>query len=863
MAGRRCVVDCLAAFQSPALVAEQAGSSQVICRESDIYLCNGSEFVSVYSKLEKCVKVIYSFPGNVCHLAEDTEKDNLYVLCAKDGVYCIPLQNRMSTGSQSHGDLVGSCSVSPDSCVLRDPTVLSFIFLESILVTVGQAGKTWTLSLFETVDKGQSPYRKLEELQVPILATRGTSSAGTDWRPPALCCIYPHGAKGKARSGTGHFSLEPGLFSLLFGVDASMVASPVVLCGLPDGRLCCLPLRLPVSLAPADKGEESKVRVLHHLGQPVCFIGASLAGEKGNGCLLALGRGGKVLVVTPRLGSEGRVAGFTEQHLSSPVASACCSGTHLYYSTGSQLLALQLSPGTPEAGDSKDSWERAVPDQTLPVPPHSLSPVSLNVCSLAALALPADSPTGAVELVAMTQKGTLLQITLPERSDGGQRARLTSSLAGQRIRDLLAGIGNVSDRVSSLKSCIQQKNDALKHLNQVFNVCCMLLSNQEGGEKGASQCKQPISCHVSARWSRLLLQDTLILTCCLENSSDYVLEQGWTLCIQVTPQSCPLTPETAGSARTYAFPFDKLLPSKSMEVTLPLAPGSDLVLPVSVHCSLAYSLKSILGVEAIGHLPSHNPLLSSQANDGHCISLALSTQTVDWLDCLRICEPVAMGNRACSWSNPLADPVQVLLSSRKAMGQNRDPKNKGAGLGLDGGPFVASVKVSSEVLTTALKLRGSGPSLASSTLHWLLSSNPEADSLRSQALPVLTAAAPGGSKVRLLAKEICLRDLSADRPITAVEIQIESSSLAELCGLHHSILCRIQPLLKEGVSGDGALPGLRTQRLRELLHHAEVLSKEVQGVRDRMSLGLEASSSTAEKLLHTYQQLRNTDLLLL
>ncbi|XP_066560581.1 Fanconi anemia core complex-associated protein 100 isoform X2 [Amia ocellicauda] len=794
MAGERCSVDYLATFQCPSRLA------QVVCRGTDVILCNGGERVFLYSSQEQKLQAVFVFGGRVKQLAKSLDGQSVYALCENDGIYCISLQQhrRKLPSSPCEGDTLVQLEVSPDSCALRDPAVCSFSVLEEVLVAVAWGGHMWKISFYKLPESPMTSCRKLEELQVPILST-GCPSIGAEDRgkdkdvPPSLCCIYPSGASPKPSEGDGLYSLEPILFGLLFGVDAALLSSPVILCGLPDGRLCCLPVRLPGK--PGDGVEERRVKMLFHLGQPVAFIGASLAREKEKGpcCLIAVGSSGKVLLVKAEGGVDGRVAEFKERCLSGPVQSACLSSSHLYYSTGSDLLALLLGSPAPEAADLT---QRPSSEQALQ-PPALQPPISLNVCGLLALTKPTETPTGAVQLLAFSLRGRLLRVTLPKRPGSGHGVKLSAAQVGQKMKDLLAGIGNVSDRVSTLKRRVQEKNDALRSLNQVFNICCLLIPNQKQGEDGAPRCKCPISCRIAARWSRLLQQDSLLLSCFLENSSDYVLEHGWTLCIQVFPPPYPLTPKGEGSFRTYSFPFDKLLPGQNLEVTLPLATDSELSLPVSVCCSLTYTLPSILRQEGDGRSLSTSTPLCQLLKDGGCISLTVDTFIVDWLDCLWINGSAAEGGSSRSKSGSPADPVQTLLSSsRNVPGQTWDhtPLRTAARLASDRGPYLASLRVSSELLKTALKISTPGPPLSIATLCWLVSSNLGGELAR-QDCPLLSAVCPGGATLRLLAKEVSVTDFCADGPITTVEIQIESSSLAELCGLHHAVLRRVQAML--------------------------------------------------------------------
>lgn len=203
-------------------------------------------------------------------------------------------------------------------------------------------------------------------------------------RRPALICVHSGDtttssftSSSEATLPDSNFHLDPVLFKLLFGIDTALLKSPVILCGLPDGRLCFIPIRLP----------GSKLRVLHSLEQPVVYVGASVVMETGPGhaqCLVAVGQQGKVvLIMTEGGGSEegGMRAGFTEGCVAGPVVCACVHKHCLYYSTGSDLLALDLSEGsfgrTEQARDEEASSKRAAALQT---------PTSLNVCRVVTLA---------------------------------------------------------------------------------------------------------------------------------------------------------------------------------------------------------------------------------------------------------------------------------------------------------------------------------------------------------------------------------------------------------------------------------------------------------------------------------------------
>ncbi|KAL0179443.1 hypothetical protein M9458_024885, partial [Cirrhinus mrigala] len=126
----------------------------------------------------------------------------------------------------------------PDDCIVLKNAI------EKILVTLSLHKSIWSFDLYE--EPGSRPLRKLASFQVVTLnacCLNITDKEKIVSSPPVLTCIYPKGPTSvNTHQSDLHPHLEPHLFRLLFGVDASLVKSPVILCGLPDGRICCFPL---------------------------------------------------------------------------------------------------------------------------------------------------------------------------------------------------------------------------------------------------------------------------------------------------------------------------------------------------------------------------------------------------------------------------------------------------------------------------------------------------------------------------------------------------------------------------------------------------------------------------------------------
>lgn len=289
-----------------------------------------------------------------------------------------------------------------DACALPDATLCTFTLLNDVLITLSQVQEKWCMNLHKLPGpEGQEklPHQPVSHVDI----TTSTSNDGDMSLAhflPVLCCASAPGASDhwEGLRHSGGFVLEEPLFSLLFGIDAAMLDSPMILCGFPDGQLCSVPLKALSS--PGGHGwEDSPVKILHHLEEPVVFIGALRTERKSPGaeeppgygglgcdCVVALGHYGKMVAIKASQGEEVKVPELREYYLQGPVLCAACSGgSCMYYSTHSDIYAVDLESSTPEA-------EKVEPSAgTLP---SAVSPASLSICSVVALSLSSRESEG-------------------------------------------------------------------------------------------------------------------------------------------------------------------------------------------------------------------------------------------------------------------------------------------------------------------------------------------------------------------------------------------------------------------------------------------------------------------------------------
>uniref|UniRef100_A0A3P8RNV8 FA core complex associated protein 100 n=1 Tax=Amphiprion percula TaxID=161767 RepID=A0A3P8RNV8_AMPPE len=719
---------------------------------TDVFICTGSDEVCVFSTHERRLKASNWFSASACVLCK-------FIRCLSLNLTFHPCRAQSSSPDASSNP--AELKISSEFLVIEANEVLSLLLVGSVLLTVCQRDSSWLVTLYKTPEQTpSSSYEVLGSFSLPLVSAvvQGDTESKTGRRRTSVLICLHSGDTAPLTLPHGHFCLEPVLFKLLFGVEAALSKSPVILCGLPDGRLCFLPLRLP----------GARLRVLHSLEQPVVFVGASVVMETGPGhaqCLVAMGEQGRVVLIkTEKGGSEdgSSLAGFTEGLVAGPVQCGCLDRNCLYYSTGSDLLLLDLSEGS--SGKEGKERDEETSRKTLQ------SPASLNVCSVVALAEPTSNTS--VQLLGLSVRGQLQRISLPARRKDAGLSKLPSTQVGRSIRDLLSAIGDVCERASVLKTAIKSKNQILRHLNQVVNISFLLTATSNTEDDPAIK-EKPIRCHAMTSWSRLLQTDSLNLTCVLDNSSPYVLERGWTLSITVFPLCCSSAAREEISSTNFSFPFQNLHSGETLEVSLPIAAAGDSSFPMTVNCSLIFSLSSLLGEQEAANCPG---LQSSN------ISLPLNTLTVDWLNALQLNSATARHKMVTFQSGSITtDAIQAFISSQQMRCSGR--ADRGGESGSTPEKYSASVRVSSELLKDSLVLKNSNldpkvPKMAPESL--------------SQLSTLVVQMEPHCTVELFLQINVEEENTEKEERLTAVEVQVESSSIAAVCGLHHAVLSRIQ-----------------------------------------------------------------------
>ncbi|XP_076317402.1 Fanconi anemia core complex-associated protein 100-like isoform X5 [Tachypleus tridentatus] len=214
---------------------------------------------------------------------------------------------------------------------LEKQIICTAVVFESKFLTCEEDNLLWTFQIFNSLEKDP---KYLSEIAIPkgrknvadIASYTDESSIlelykdvfNKPEKPVFLLVSSPSHTYSSNIIRGSHFKMQQDLYSALFGPDAGLLGSSVILIGLPDGRV--------ISWVMTDgervRQEEMNINLVCDLEQPVVgiFLTSLVNNDapKPGDCLLIVGKHGKVVLVhVYGSGSES----FSFIHIPSPVSS--------------------------------------------------------------------------------------------------------------------------------------------------------------------------------------------------------------------------------------------------------------------------------------------------------------------------------------------------------------------------------------------------------------------------------------------------------------------------------------------------------------------------------------------------------------
>ncbi|XP_078617574.1 Fanconi anemia core complex-associated protein 100-like [Branchiostoma floridae x Branchiostoma japonicum] len=345
--------------------------------------------------------------GDLDNKTNKTSKSNLD---KNEDIFSTLLVSRAAKGSNS---CPTSCQVvytTPSGSKVSDGRVQNFCVIPNHLVTCSEVRTGWEIAVHSySGEIGELLWRK------HILFTN-SCNVSTKEHIPRLYVIQPPGQSEGHSQGhsqghpqghaveTLHLSSE--LFSALFGVTSNLLDCPMILLGLPDGRVCALPLKDVTTFAkPAPTGR------LYHLQQPVVSVHASTlvrdrsaTPEGDHNMLVLVGAEGKVVLV--RAGKCTLSPIFKEYQVPGPVLDSDCRDGKLVYSTGRELCVVTFNNKKGQG----DEGSGVFPDMLVPQR-YDLG----QVLKVVATGNKDDEQQDDVAVLAVTGHGHVLRSTLSNK----------------------------------------------------------------------------------------------------------------------------------------------------------------------------------------------------------------------------------------------------------------------------------------------------------------------------------------------------------------------------------------------------------------------------------------------------------------
>uniref|UniRef100_UPI00358DEE2B Fanconi anemia core complex-associated protein 100 isoform X2 n=1 Tax=Myxine glutinosa TaxID=7769 RepID=UPI00358DEE2B len=816
-------------------------------------------------------KVIVCLPSEVLWCKVETETGLVLAGCAGGLVYHLPTSELECCGLIEKSK-IGSHD--KQRHVLEDAEALSVLPIHGQrIVTLRRLQGHWQIGCYilkedkVRLGKGDGGHRK------PCL--RYTEISPTNLLPWKSADII-HREKSRQPLHRGHWTedLLPPLMVLLSSVDCTLhknldqtrnsvcsslfrllfgdVDSPIVVCGLPDGRVVSAPnagsgSRKPPPLSQTPSPRDKNPLVLHDLKQPLVAIGTARLpcgkkfgkeGAEQPNCLVVVGTRGKVVVLTVGVHDDRESLIVREFCVQGPITCAQCVRDCLYYSTLRGLHCAQLSISRTTGQDGDDGTEGRPSHEEVPhTPAESLSPMlhphNLGIGSCSSM-ITCDIPEGSVELVMLNRVGHLCVTSTCSQDGEGNAALQKTPSPGPvcSIQDLIGAIENVSARASSLKSYQQQQDSTLKQLNWVLELVSWLGSHQFELPATSSS---PLSCSLSVRWTQNLHRDVLSVRCVVRNGTDCTLSESWILRVSIRGAFLRFgLPEGHPSTITHTFSMAALPPRRELELTLPLwgdAGCFDLLQPLELTSFLQYG----------------SPLVLRHDSPSNPITIPLNLVLIDALNCLRT-------DNGAQWGK--ADTNVNESFGKSLCGVPVDDIEEGLGTGTKS-PLVFVQRFSEEAVQRMLQIPGKvgiqGRQLCTAFLAHLLANCP---GLLPPTCAVLDCLGPDGRPVRLAVTQEYIDVVST------LEVRVTCLSMALMCALRLALARRAKMIMDEC---DGRKPQVTAskEKFQEALCNMEGILEEV-----RSTLGKRTSSGgrgatmegSTEELLNLYLKTRTQSL---
>eukprot|EP00057_Strongylocentrotus_purpuratus_P016551 XP_011671025.1 PREDICTED: uncharacterized protein LOC100889137 [Strongylocentrotus purpuratus] len=377
-----------------------------------------------------------------------------------------------------------------------------------------------------------------------------------------------HGNSSTMMQSCAILVMSDALFDAMWGSEANLVDSPVIIITLPDGCVYSILLK---SFHPTSFSSSSAkaIRLLCRSLEPVtqvCILSYSnrsnLAGS-GLDCLVLVGAGGQLMIFYGDP-TDSNCTEISRLHTSASISSAVGTKDTLICASNFDLSFITFH--------MKDAVLQMTMDRC-------------SMPGLAAMAL-LKGTSSSYRVLAVKKNGTVLHLSLPsEHTTDIDHAEISSTAARQRVHEALRNMQEVSSKMAALTRLGSRQRAVLEELSSAHHIVCQTWETSH-----AFELESRVECILENGHKRTKV------SCKVTNCTSWTMSHGWTLMGTVSGD-CDERSKVSGSRyhRTKSIPLVKFVPKTSMMLSFVLdESGMASSWPLTVQCSLCLDLSALL-----------------------------------------------------------------------------------------------------------------------------------------------------------------------------------------------------------------------------------------------------------------------------
>ena len=243
-------------------------------------------------------------------------------------------------------------------------------------------------------------------------------------------------------------------------------------------------------------------------------------------------------------------------------------------------------------------------------------------------------PDDHMQLIAALTNGKIVVLNfLLANSHSNQSQPITADAAGQRMKELLHAINNVSARMNQLSIISTRQDKVIEELNKACHLAGQLLGGHFESHD-ASVLQTQVQCVYQDEGS----QCHVSLQCKVTNRTSFLLSRGWSLIVCVRGQQDWPVEDSGKSCMqlTKTVQLKDFEPGKTSTVCVSLeAMIYPLQLPLEMRCHLYFNLSDFVSNISGKHGTRHNNESNgTELNESGAV-LTFACKTVDILMMLR------------------------------------------------------------------------------------------------------------------------------------------------------------------------------------------------------------------------------------